>query len=315
MRKKLILGIIISGILIYFLLTLINPSDILNVLYEFPLLYLGISFLLYVFTMIFRTIRFNFILETKLKLRQLFNIIAIHNLMTNLIPMRLGEFSYVYLMKKKGVHVSKGLSQLLIVRVYDVMAISIIFIISTFFVKSVPVIVSYYVKLISIFLILLFLGFFIFLKFDKKLIKIFKKLNPVKKSTLIEKMFITLEDLSKNFKKSLKMQTALKLFCLSFILWIINYLMTYYLILGFGIPFNFWEVSLIFTFLIILIMLPISSFSGFGVWEGGLTGAFTAFGIGLEKAVATSFAFHIISILFFLIIGLFGLFGHYVFDK
>ena len=181
--------------------------------------------------------------------------------------------------------------------------------------KNAPVLVSYYVKLISVFLISLFLGFFVFLKFDKKLIKILKKLNPVKKSTLIEKMFITLEDLSKNFKKSLKIKTGLMLFFYSFILWVINYLMTYYLIKGFGLSFNFWEVSLIFTFLIILIMLPIASFSGFGVWEGGLTGAFTVFGIGLEKAVASSFAYHIITILFFLIIGLFGLFGHYVFDK
>ena len=315
MRKKIILGIIISGILIYFLLTLTNPSEIVTVFYRISFSHLIIGFILYVLIMIFRTIRFNFILETKLKLRQLFNIIAIHNLMINVIPMRLGEFSYVYLMKKKGVHISKGLSQLLIVRVYDVIAISVIFIISSFFVKDTPLIVKYYVKISTAFLILLLLGFFALLMFDKKVVKILKKLNPAKKLAIIEKLFVTIEDLIKNFKKSLKMKTSITLLFYSFLIWVGNYLMTYYLIHGLGLSFNFWEVSLIFTFLIILIMLPISTFSGFGVWEGGLTGAFTAFGITLEKAVATSFAYHIISILFFLILGFFGIIGYYVLDK
>ena len=190
----------------------------------------------------------------------------------------------------------------------------VIFIISSFFVKDAPLLVNYYVRITTIFLFVLLLGFFGFLKFERKLIKILKKLN-VKKLALIEKIFLTLEDLIKNFKKSWGIKTGLILFFQSFIVWVLNYVMTYFVIKGFGINFNFWEISLIFTFLIILIMLPISSFSGFGVWEGGLTGAFTAFGIGLDKAVATSFAYHIILILCFVIMGIYGFAGYYIFDK
>lgn len=315
MRKKIIFSVIISGVLLYFLLSVTKPSEIISTLYEMPFPYLITSFVLYTLTIILRTMRFNFVLDTKLKLRKLFNIIAIHNLMINLIPMRLGDFSYVYLMKKKGIHISKGLSQLLIIRIYDVIAVSIIFIISSFLVKDTPLMVNYYVKIIAVFLFLLLSGFFISLRFDKKLVKILKKLNPLKKLMLIERMFITLEDLIKNFKKSWNIKTGLMLFFQSFIIWSINYLMTYVLIKGFGLPFSFWEVSLIFTFLIILIMLPISTFSGFGVWEGGLTGAFTAFNIPLAKAVPASFAYHIINILFFLIIGAIGLTRYLIVDE
>lgn len=317
MGKKIvnvIIGFIISVVLIYFLLGFVNPNDILNTLQNLPLQYLILCFVLYVLIILMRTIRFNYILETKLKFSQLFNIISIHNLLTNVIPMRLGDFSYVYFMRKKGVHISKGLSQLLIVRVYDVFAISLLFIISTFFVKDAPSIVNYYVKIIVLFLTSLLLGFLLFLKFDKKLIRLLKKINPIKLD-LVDKFFLTVEDLIKNFKKSWKIKTALMLFIQSLFVWILNFLLTFYLIQGFGLSFTVWEVSLIFTFLIILIMLPISSFSGFGVWEGGLTGAFTAFGISLESAVAASFAYHLILILFFLIIGTYGLIGHYIIDS
>jgi len=306
MRKKIILGVIISGILIYFLLKLTNPVEIINVLQSVPVKYIVISFALYLVSMIVRTMRFNFIIDTKLKLTQLFDIIAIHNLMINLIPLRLGEFSYVYLMKKKGVHISKGLSQLLTVRVYDVIMISLIFIVSSFLVINPPIVVSYYVKLSLIFLAVLLIGFFVFVRFDKKLIKFLKKINPIKWK-VIKNLLNTIEDLIKNFKKSMNIKTALPLITYSFIIWISNYLMTYFLILGLGLPFNFWEVCLIFTFIIILIMLPLVSFSGFGVYEGGLTGGLLAFGIGLESAVASSFAFHIINIIFFLVFGIFGL--------
>jgi len=317
MDKKIIntiIGLLISAITIYFLLGFVNPKEIMIILQNLPIQYVILTFVLYILVIVTRTLRFNFILETKLKIKQLFNIISIHTLLISVLPLRLGDFSYIYFMKKKGVHISKGLSQLLIVRVYDVFAISLIFLVSTFFVKDAPDIVNHYVKFIIIFLVLLIGGFIVFLKFDNKLIRLLKKLNPIK-IELVDKFFSTIHELVKNFKKSWKFKTASVLFAQSLFIWILNFVMTFYLFKGFGLLFNFWEISLIFTFLIILIMLPIASFSGFGVWEGGLTGAFTAFGMGLENAVASSFAYHLISLFFIVLIGIYGLVGHYIIDR
>ena len=53
-------------------------------------------------------------------------------------------------------------------------------------------------------------------------------------------------------------------------------------------------------------IIPIQGIAGFGTQEGFWVFAFVPLGVSLDKAISSGFAFHIVMIMYFLILGVYG---------
>ena len=131
MNKKAILSIIITVVLVWFLLSQVEVQEIVTSLKDVPPHLVLIGFFFYALSYLFRALRFRVLLQKAIGLGTLFNIVAVHTMWTNLLPFRTGELSYLYLLKKKGGVGSylTGVPSLVLARVFDLVAISVLFII------------------------------------------------------------------------------------------------------------------------------------------------------------------------------------------
>ena len=135
MKKKIniVLSTVITFVLLYFLLSAIKLGDVVKVLKNTNIFYLSIGFLFYTLMGVVRTFRFKLLLKNKLSFFEILPITFIHSLLNSILPVRTGEFSYVYMLKKNNKQsVSRGLSSLIVARVFDfiiLIAIMILFVI------------------------------------------------------------------------------------------------------------------------------------------------------------------------------------------
>ena len=111
----------------------------------------------------FRTIRMKFLLRQKLKTTKLFPIMLIHNFFSNLLPLRIGEFSFIYYVRKLKVKTGKALGCLFIARLFDFIAIIVLFFVSLLFIGKLPannILIVFGIFLILAFLLLIFSTFY-----------------------------------------------------------------------------------------------------------------------------------------------------------
>jgi len=75
-----------------------------------------------------------------------------------------------------------------------------------------------------------------------------------------------------------------------------------------GLDLMMWVVILGSTFSIISTLLPIQGIGGFGTSEIAWALAFITLGLSKEVAISSGFGIHILIVVYFLILGSFGIF-------
>lgn len=310
MDKNKIVGIVISIVFIWILLTQISLSEIILVLSKINLNIFALGFCLYLSTYFFRVLRFKILLNNKIGFKKLFSIVCVHNLVNNLLPARTGELSYVYMVKKNGVSTGEGIATLMIARIFDIIAISSLFFVSALFVGNLPVLLLNAVWMIAGVLAILILFLFSLAYKGEKVVKIADKILEkikLKKFKIVGFLLKKAEETVKNFETIKSKKVILYSFLLSLFVWYCLYSMNYVLLGGMGLDLVIWIVVLGSTFSVISTLLPIQGIAGFGTYEGTWALAFIALGLTKEVAISSGFGVHIILVVYFLITGSFGL--------
>ena len=139
--SKIFFPTLIAVAVIYFLLTEISRPDtptseqisafqsikkgleeISSTLRQVSVRALMIGFFLYSLLIWTKTLRFRQLLELDVPVRQLAPILALHTFWGNLLPMRSGDLSYIYLMKRReGVDETKSVASLMLASIIDLM--------------------------------------------------------------------------------------------------------------------------------------------------------------------------------------------------
>ena len=118
------IAVIVVGIL---LSKLRNLSDIPETLRSIPTKTLLFAFAIYFLSLPFKALRFRLILDVNVKLHRLISIVSLQTFWTNILPMRTGELSYVYLLKRdEKVSATKGIASLLSASIIDVLLILLV---------------------------------------------------------------------------------------------------------------------------------------------------------------------------------------------
>ena len=116
-----LLGVGVSGILVIYLVRQIDYPHFLQLAKNVPLWFFFLLFALFLLLNIFRALRFRILLDRKeLPLGVLFPITLCHNFFVRTLPLMVGEFSYIALLRRHlKIPVSEGARSLFEARLFD----------------------------------------------------------------------------------------------------------------------------------------------------------------------------------------------------
>lgn len=303
-------AVLITVVLLALLFAQINVGDIIYTLKNINLILLIFGFVLYTFGYFFRAWRFHLLLHREVSINDLFTIECMHNAINNLLPARTGELSYVYLLKKMNNKTTgDGIATLVVARIFDFIALIFLFFLAVVLVTEIPEIIGKALWIIAGFACFLLLVLVLLLTKGKKFVtgvqKAVRKLhgeNNTQVRYLIRKGSETAESLDRlPVKKNIR-----SVLLLSLLIWAVNYLVVYLLMWGMNFPISILLVILGGTFILLTTVLPIQGIAGFGTTETIWTVVFVPLGLSLEQAIISGFCYHIVIILYFTILGLYG---------
>lgn len=299
-------AVIITIALIAILLSQIEVTDIVDTLTAIEPVYLVAGFGLYMLSYFFRAMRFYILLDNKVGLKDLFGIVCLHNMANNILPVRTGELSYIYLIKKNHhVPIREGIASLMVARVFDIIAIAIIFSISFNLLTVNFLIVPQLIKtlILSVILAVIILFALIYSKKNIDYVKLPSFCVVVPKDLIV---FLTdrLNIIGKEFDMITNTKNITHVALLSAMVWFSSFVMGYLLIINMGIQLDIWAILVGFTFSVLISILPVHGIGGFGTMEGGWAVIFIALGAEKEIAISTGFAYHIIIIIFTILLGI-----------
>lgn len=304
--------ILLAIVCVVLLLSQISIKDIINTLFSLNPFILAAGFSLYVLSYLLRAFRFSILLNRAITVRDIFSIVCVHGLMVNLLPSRAGEVSYIYLIKKvHGQTTGEGLATLVVARIFDFIVVILLLFIAGLFVHNVPAVFQDFMWIVSFFLFFL-LGILISLLYYgeralQKLAIIFKYFNLEcsKPSSIVLRIG---NEIVHSFQ-GINMKRDGPLLCLiSISIWLTAYTNLYLILMDLGISIPFQNVIFGAVLIVLAGVLPTPGIAGFGTGQAFFTLVFIPLGMPLEGAIVSAFSWHVIVIVFSLMLGGYGAF-------
>jgi len=300
LSKRLIFSILITFGIIIVLLLQISLKDLYTLLTTIDPLWAALGSIAYLLATLFRTLRFKWLIYSKaIPFSDLFRITAFYHLSLMVLPSKLGELSYPYLLNKNsGMNITEGLASLIVSRVYD-------FVIILMVLLSVSIVFQGFFKVnpsLLILLVTLVIGFLVFGLFymSSFLTWLSNGLGRISHWTGSRNARFVLwiqkkmSDMAEDFYAIKSRHTHFPVSLTSLASWIMIFCTFYAYMKGFGIDIPFTKMIFGSTVGIIANALPISGIGNWGTLEAGWAAGFLMVGLSKEKAIATGFGVHII---------------------
>jgi len=115
----------VTGSLLGYLLWQVDPAEVVAAALAMTPRHVWAFFVLLVAGVVARSLRFRILLGPRVRMPLLTGIVLVRNLFVDLVPARLGELSYVYLLRRRaGCRVEDGLASLMLAVAFDVVALA-----------------------------------------------------------------------------------------------------------------------------------------------------------------------------------------------
>lgn len=299
-------GFIVSGFFLFFLLRGIGVNDFKNAFSKLSVSIILYLFLLYYLTYFLRALRVSIWLKNVLSLKDCFCVVSIHEMLAQLVPFRLGEVSFVLLIKRIAkIPLGRVVGVYLSVRLLDVFSILFSFVVGLFFVEIFNSL-KFNFKLISIILLFLFVSCsIIFLFLRERVFAFFEKQSQngylfgvVSKQVC--SLLVGFNDLS--FKR-----VGLCII-ISFLLWQIHFYILFFIFKNLSVCLSFQKVAVLSGMVAVSSVVPIPSFAGIGVIDGVWVALLVLAGVEKSLAISSIIISHAVVMLFYVILGVVGLF-------
>lgn len=309
LRKWLSLGFGI--LLIVWLSAQVDLSSAVDIFREISIPNLVIGFVLYLVSFYLRAARFKILLPADIPLRELFPIVLVHYTALNIIPARLGELSYVYLLNKHN-HVSTGtsVSSLLLARVFDLLALTAIFFTTLNFLPL-PAPWLRTISIIAAGFLLAAIGvLFLILMYKEKCLRWFQAaIEKMRwdRYKLIQSISKESENVVRSFRHIESWMQAGKAFAVSLGIWLSILGINYVVLQAFGAGLSYIKVVVGGTLIILLTIIPVDLFSGFGVRSMSWKVLFEALGASRDVAIVSAFGSKVVTTFYLFLLGAYGL--------
>lgn len=301
-----ILYFVLGLFVLYFLLKQINFHDLIQLIFQVKIEFFLLGGLLYLCKSLVRALRFKRINRRfSPRFMEMLRLTLATSVASQVMPMKLGELSYVYLMKKEEQSsISFGLSSLMVIRLIDLLTISLLFIVITLIAHPSAKLSIYFQSILwfMAFLLAIIFGLLVLSAFDRANLQFLLQFRLVERLPLMKKLALGLD----NFLTSLKQYTIfeyLEWTGLASIEWLINYFIFYTLMVGLGLAPTFFDTVVSVTFASLASVLPINSIGNFGTQEAGWATGMVLSGYSKEVAIASGFATHLLTLAYMLFFG------------
>lgn len=298
-------------ILISWLLLQLEWAETIEIIRNVPLSLLMLGFVCYGFSFYFRARRFRLLLPSDSQIEHLFPIVLIHYTALNIIPARLGELSYIYLLKKvNAVPPGISLSSLLMARVFDQIAISVLFFLSSFFAPfPTQRLKMVYMGIGGVLMlaIALLMAILVYKDASVRWLRTLLVRFNLHRYQIVRRMLNEAEQIAVNLTCLRHKTTLLHILGYSFLIWISIFSVNYVLLTAFAVHLSFASILLVSTLIIFLGMLPLQLMGGVGIRETTWMFLLGALGVSQNVAIVSGFGTHIVTTLFLFIFGVYGL--------
>ena len=312
---KIGLPTVLAVIIAYFLLREIDIQQIPQTLSRLSIEALLIGFTCYCLLVLAKTSRFRALLNLDSSLHQIFPILALHTFWGNILPMRTGDVSYVYLMQRRQkVDATQGIASLLIASLIDLILLIGLVLATVWLLRnSLPD--SFTVTLL--YLSLLLIGSVLITVFvlvsvaPNACVRLAElcagpllhlKKRPI--SWVVNKGLRVLQELTV-FRSN---RRFLEVWVYSLMCLLIRFGFQCYLVVEMGVDVPILHVLFALAFTNVFNLLPIQTFGNFGTTEFPFVWLLKHFGTSIEVATVTGFSLHILILLYCVPLGLYGYF-------
>jgi uncharacterized protein (TIRG00374 family) len=311
LSKRLILSILITVGIIVILLLQISLKDLYALLKTIDPLWAVLGSIAYFLATLFRALRFKWLLHSKgISFSDLFRITAFYHLSLMVLPSKLGELSYPYLLKKiSAMNVTEGLASLIVSRVYDFFIILMILLFFSIgfqgLFKVNPFLIILLVALLIGFIFFALSNISSFLRWLSNALGRISHRFGARNIRLFLWMQEKMSEMSEDFYAIKARRTYFPVSVTSLASWVMIFCTFYAYMKGFGIDIPFTKMIFGSTVGVIANALPISGIGNWGTLEAGWAAGFLMVGLSKEKAIETGFGVHIIIFIVCVIISFF----------
>ena len=312
---KIGLPTLLAAIITYFLLKEIDIQQIPRTLSRLSIKALLIGFTCYCLLVLAKTSRFRALLNLDSCLHQIFPILALHTFWGNILPMRTGDVSYVYLMQRRQkVDATQGIASLLVASLIDLILLIGLVMGTTWSLQAeLPNTLSGTVLSVTLLLVgsgliggvvLVSLAPNVCMQLAEQCVSPLLRLEKRPISWGVRKALQVLQELTafRSHRRFLEVW-AYSVMCI-----VIRFGFQCYLVVEMGIDIPITQVLFALAFTNAFNLLPIQTPGNFGTTEFPFVWLLKHFGTSVEIATVTGFSLHILILLYCLPLGVYGFF-------
>lgn len=282
---KIAVSVLLTVFLVWFVFRGVSFGVVVENFKSIPVQAIVVAFFAYALMNLFRAFRFR-LLFVQVGLSELYGVALIHNLMNNVLPFRVGEFSFMYLMRKHAGY-DKTVTALVALRVLDFLVIVCIFLFATLFLSDLNAEFRRYGIFAAVIGVFLSLGIMAARSFPRHYLPPF---------------FRQFHDALANYTLRMAALTA----GWTFLIWLTSLFVFFILCNDMELGVGWIGLCVPITLVRLSNVLPVSGVAGFGTTEGAWVLGMLAVGANLEAAAASGLVVHVIRLCFTLILGLLG---------
>ena len=304
MNKKILLGIGLGIVLIYFSVRGIDFNETLTDLKKVHLGYAGLSLFFIILMQALRSYRWGVILEPMEKISQftLFAVTSVGFLAIAAIPARIGELARPYLIaKRSSIKMSSALGTIIVERVLDSLAVLTITV-AVFILQDLP---SWMFKSGILFfsVTMLVIACMIGLIWRReRAVKIIDRILRWLPGKLAQKVNHVIHHFIDGFQVITDVNRLLYLLLLSAVVWLVDVAAIYTLLLAFGFHLPVLAAFVVMVILIAGIAIPTAP--GFiGNWHYACILGLSLFGIAKPEGFSFALVYHFLSMIVVIILG------------
>ena len=310
---KIGLPTVLAVVITYFLLKEIDIHEIPKTLSRLSIQALLIGFGCYCLLVLAKALRFRALLNLDSDVHRIFPILALHTFWGNILPMRTGDVSYVYLMQRRQkVEATQGIASLLVASLIDLVLLMGLVVVSAWLLRTelqntfsgtvlylMPLLMGGGLVAAVVFVYAAPNGC---MRFAEQCAAPLLALEKRPISWAVDKALAVLRELT-TFRSN---RRFLEVWAYSLMSLAIRFGFQCYLVAEMGVDIPRSEVLFALAFTNVFNLLPVQTVGNFGTTEFPFVWLLTHFGTSVEIATVTGFSLHILILLYCLPLGASG---------
>lgn len=294
-------GLVVTALIFAFMARYFDLRDIERMAAHARWGYLALGLAFYLLLYVFRTLRFA-IIAPRTPLGVMFCIASLHNFLLRILPMRTGDLSYAFLVRRAGTaSLGESVFGLILLRLLDSTAVVTLFA-STLALNAalyrgnvrqgiLIAVAGAVVGALSV------LAFTRLLRWGVSLVGHLARLLRLDRTESLRRLLGKLEQAVQK-QQGLSRRALAGAVCLTICAWLTNYAVVWTLMHAVAIDISFPQAVLGSTAATVSAMLPIAGIGSFGPLEAGWTLGFALVGLAPSLAAASSIAFSLATFIY-----------------